>query len=226
MNDLIIIQPVEDIILEAKKEDYDYEKRYVSRIRARKDSLELLDKFNKFVEMKSLNVLDPYKDLGETEVEFINFIVKERIRKELNYNFLVDLGDDFYYLVLPECPPSFVYKNMIFFKSNLERLETDVIRFINKKKKDGIFKHLQLKRRLIIYCKIANKIELIEDFINAFNVSENDLYRISFDTVSNSSHPIDKLHLLIGYNKVYASINGEPSNLEFLLFVKDYFSRF
>ena len=137
MNDLIIVQPVEDIILEAKKEDYDYERRSISRIRARKDSLELLDKFNKFVEMKSLNVLDPYKNLGETELEFINFIIKERIRKELNYKFLVDLGDDFYYLVLPECPPKFMYKNMIFFKSNLEKLEIDMIRFINKKKRMG-----------------------------------------------------------------------------------------
>jgi hypothetical protein len=224
MNDLIIVQPVEDIILEAKKDNY--EGRYISRTYDREDSLELLDKFNKFVEMKSLKVLDPYKNLGETELEFINFIIKERIRKELNYKFLVDLGDDFYYLVLPDCPPKFLYNNMIFFKSNLERLETDMIRFINKKKKDGIFNHFQLKPRISIDCKITNKIELIKDFIKAFNVSENDLYRISFGTVDDFSYTIADLQLLIGYNKVYASIDGESSDLEFLLFVKDYFSRF
>lgn len=226
MGDLIIVQPVEDIILKAKKEDYYYERRSIKMNYDRKDSLELLDKFNKFAEMKSFNILDPYKTLGEIEVEFINFIVKGRIRKELKYKFLVDLGDDFYYLFLPDCPPNFMYKNMIFFKSNLDRLETDMIRFINKIKKDEIFKYFELQSYITINSKIANKIELINDFVNAFNVSENDIYRISFGTENNSSHHLDELVLLMGKNEVYASIQGEFSDLEFLLFVKDYFSRF
>lgn len=224
MSDLIIVQSIEDIILDPWKEDYD--RRNVRRNYVRKDSLELLDKFNKLVEMKNLSVLEPFKDLGETKVEFINFILKERIRKELNYKLLVDLGDEFYYLVLPECQPNLMYKNMIFFKSNIEKLETDMIRFINKQKKDGIFNYLKLKPYISINVKITNKIELIKDFINLFNISENNLFRISFDTVDNSSQPLNGFALLIGQNNLYASIKGESSNLEFLLFVKDYFSRF
>ena len=107
MVELFIIQPIQDIILDPEKEDSRYKRTIVRRGYDREDSLEMLDKFKKFVEMNSLNLLDLYKHLGETEIEFIEFILKERIRKELNYKFLLDLGDKFYHLVLPECPPNF-----------------------------------------------------------------------------------------------------------------------
>jgi len=226
MGELIILQPIDDIILEPKKEESRYNRTIVRRVYEREDSLERLDKFKKFVKMESLEVLDPYKHLGETEVEFFDFILKERIRKKLNYKFLLDLGDGFYQIVLPNCPSNFIYKNMILFKSNLEMLETDMIRFINKQKNDKTFNHFLFKPRISIDCKIEKNIELIKDFISLFSISKNDLSRIIFDTVDKFSQPIKDLHLLIGDNNIYVSIDGQASNLEFLLFVKEYFSRF
>jgi len=226
MGELIIIQPIDDIILEPEKEESRYNRTIVRRVYGREDSLERLDKFKKFVKMESLEVLDLYKKLGETEVEFIDFILKERISKELKYKFLLDLGDGFYQIVLPDCPSNFIYKNMILFKSNLEMLETDMIRFINKQKKDETFNHFLFKPRISIDCKIEKNIELIKDFISLFSISKNYLNRISFGTVDKFSQPIKDLHLLIGDNNIYVSIDGKASNLEFLLFVKEYFSRF
>lgn len=226
MGELIILQPIDEIILEPKKEETRYNRTIVRRVYKREDSLERLDKFKKFVEMESLEVLDPYKHLGETEVEFFDFILKERIRKKLNYKFLLDLGDGFYQIVLPNCPSNYIYKNMILFKSNLEILETDMIRFINKQKKDKIFNHFLFKPRISIDCKIEKNIELIKDFISLFSISKNDLSRIVFGTGDKFFQPIKDLRLLIGDNNIYASIDGEASNLEFLLFVKEYFSRF
>jgi len=144
----------------------------------------------------------------------------------LKYKFLLDLGDGFYQIVLPDCPSNFIYKNMILFKSNLEMLETDMIRFINKQKKDETFNHFLFKPRISIDCKIEKNIELIKDFISLFSISKNYLNRISFGTVDKFSQPIKDLHLLIGDNNIYVSIDGKASNLEFLLFVKEYFSRF
>ncbi len=225
MGELIILQPIRDIFLEPQKEISNYKRRIVRRSYEREDSLEMFDKFKKFSKLKSLNVLDPFEHLGETEVEFIDFILKERIRKELNYKFLVDLGDGFYLLVLPECPHEFIYKTMIFFKSNLEMLEKDMIRFINKKK-DEIFNHFQLKSRVSIDCKIEKNKDLIKSFINLFSISKNDLHQISFGTANRSSQPLRDLEVLIGDKKIYISIEGNPSDLEFLLFVKEYYNRF
>ncbi len=226
MGELIILQPIDDIILKPEKEESRYNSAIVRRVYGREDSLERLDKFNKFVKMESLEVLDLYKELGETEVEFIDFILKERIRKELKYKFLLDLGDGFYQIVLPDCPSNFIYKNMILFKSNLEMLETDMIRFINKQRKDEIFNHFLFKSRISIDCKIEKNIELVKDFISLFSMSNNYLSRIIFGAVDKFSKPLKNLHLLIGVNNIYVSIDGKASNLEFLLFVKEYFSRF
>ena len=197
MGDLIILQPIEDILIEPQKEVSTYERRYVRRRYEREASLEMLDKFNKFAELKSINVLEKFDYLGESVIEFIDFIIKERIRKELKYKFIVDLGDDFYLIFLPECPSNFIYKNMILFKSNIEMLETDMIRFITKQKKDEIFNHFLLKSRISIDCKIEKNKDLIKDFINLFSISENDLNQINFGTVNRSSKALKDLKILI-----------------------------
>ena len=101
-----------------------------------------------------------------------------------------------------------------------------MIKYINKQKKDEIFNYLQLSRNIYIYKKITNEIELINNFIKFIRTPKNGLSRISFDTIGNSSSYIEDLDILIGKNNLYASIRGESSNLEFLLFVKEYFSRY
>lgn len=226
MVELIIFHPINDIILEPEKEEYHYKRTITRRVYDREDSLEMLDKFKKFAKINSLDILDPFKNLGDTEIKFLDFILKERIRKDLKYKFLIDLGDNFYHIVLPDCPTNFIYKNMILFKSNLEMLETDMIRYINRQKKDKIFNHFILKSRITINCKIEKNIDLIKDFIDLFSISKNDIERIVFDIVGKLSQPIEDVQLFKGNIDIFVSIDGNPSNLEFLLFVKEYFSRF
>ena len=225
MSELFILQPIEDMIQNPEKEGSSY-RRKVRRGYDGESSLEMLDKFKKIAEVTSLEVLDEYNHLGVAEIEFIDFILQERIRKKLDYLFFLDLGDGFHQLFFPECPSNLLYKNMIYFKSNLERLEKDMIRFINKQKNDKIFNHYLFGPRIYIYCKVEKKIGLINEFIDHFSMTENDLYRIKFEIFDKSSQPIEDLAVLTGSNKHYVSIKGKASDLRFLLFVKEYFSRF
>ncbi len=213
------------MIQNPEKEGSSY-RRKVRRGYDGESSLEMLDKFKKIAEVTSLEVLDEYNHLGVAEIEFIDFILQERIRKKLDYLFFLDLGDGFHQLFFPECPSNLLYKNMIYFKSNLERLEKDMIRFINKQKNDKIFNHYLFGPRIYIYCKVEKKIGLINEFIDHFSMTENDLYRIKFEIFDKSSQPIEDLAVLTGSNKHYVSIKGKASDLRFLLFVKEYFSRF
>ncbi|MHA1328109.1 MAG: hypothetical protein ACTSRH_12435 [Promethearchaeota archaeon] len=224
MKKLILLQPIEKILLEDEKEEYFHNKIYIREFSKKDSSLELLNKFKKFVSLRSLKVINPYENLPKEELEYLDFILKDRIRKKLKYVFLVDLGSNFYLSVLPECPHYMIYRIFILFKSSLDELETNIINFINKKKKENIFSNIIFRPYITINCKIEKEVQIIRDFINLFNLSKNGLFSIRFNTFKKNE--LDSLRILLGKEKFYLSIDGDPSNLEFLLFIKEYFSRF
>ncbi len=227
MNELIIAHAVKNIVLEPKEEEYSFPRRISYRdIEVTEESLEVLNKFGKLTKKESLKILDVEKELEPVEMEFIKFVIESRIKKKLKYKLLVNLYNNYHYIVLPECTSNFIYQNMIFFKSDLKNLEADMIKYINIRRKEKIFKYLELKDNISIYKKIDKNIEDLNNFIKLYNPSPKEIYRITFDSCDTYDHPINEFKILIGLNDNYVSIKGSPTDLEFLLFVKDYYPRF
>jgi hypothetical protein len=58
-----------------------------------------------------------------------------------------------------------------------------------------------------------------------FNTENEEIYRIHLDFGYEISSFFE-IKLLVGENKVYLSLSGNPADLEFLIFVKNYCSMF
>jgi len=222
MSEIFVINEVHRLIFDRDREKDPMTRRRESLSRSRRTSLGALEEFKEFVEKMGLNPTEINKSFDDQEKSFYNFIINARIRKELRYQLHVKIKD-YHYIVLPECPQNFIYKNMILFKTSLEDLETSMIKFVNDIKKNEAFDYVDFGRSISLYLEIKSGNKIVEDFLKMFKLDDENIYRVNIDFENYRSKDV-KILTSDGTN--YISLGGSPTDLEFLIFAKEYFSKF
>ena len=226
-----IIQKIESLGSETKRDletVEDSRKRHLYRkylLEERDGSLVLLDEFNKFLEIYHFKKSE-LKALDIKTQEFLNFVLNNRIKKELTYKFVVNLNSQYLLFFFPECPQELLYETFILFRTTIKNIENDMINYLTFIKDSAFKKSIQLSPNIHCYVKINPKYNYVNEFIEKFSYSDEfKLYRIRFDYNREINEYINNSNILVGKDVHYLSSSGTASDLNYILFIKDYFTR-
>ncbi len=228
---LYIIQKIENLKIERNKHRELIERPRKSYTLGRiyfeekSSSLELLDEFSKFLERYHFEK-SKLTDLDQKSKELIDFILNDRIKKELTYKFIINLNKKYQLFFFPECPIELLYKNFIFHKTTLETIENDMIAYLKFIRNSEFKKSIELSPEIHCYMKINPEYDFINKLIEKFSYSEElRLYRIIFDYWEENIEYINNCQILIGKNALYLMSSGDASDINYMLFIKDYYKR-
>lgn len=209
-----------------------YDRKIITKSRHREHTeIQSLEKFRRFnMVVKNLNLNQKELDLGDLEAtknEFVEFILRDRIKIRMKYKNFLSLNDKYDLFFFPECPNDLIYQTFILFSSKIDELETSIIEYIDFIRKSDIKKYIVFKPYISVYCKVNKKFNYIQDFVNHFShLEEHDIYRIKFESSQKDENFIEYTTLLIGKPNYYISIQYNYNDLSFYLFAKDYLKKF
>ncbi|MBN1214672.1 MAG: hypothetical protein JXA99_04445 [Candidatus Lokiarchaeota archaeon] len=224
-NNLFIIQEIGNFPTIIKRKDELLreieEERSYNLLSRENFSIKDLDNLNKYIKINNLEKKEIFEDLTESESEFIGFILKDRIKKELRIKIRIDLGK-YHIFIFPECPSNLVYRSFLLLTSDLETFEKDLIDYLGFKEKTKDFTFLQTKKIIHLYMKIKNENEIIDKFLNTFASKE----RFQNIIILNNKLSKDSRRILIGEKTNYLSSIGNIFDLDYILNIKEYLRRF
>jgi len=227
---LYIIQKIESFQSEEKRDVIEESRRKLkfrrNLIEENNNSLVLLNEFNKFLETHHL-IKSELNEYDQETQEFMDFVLNDRIKKELTYKFIVNLNSKYLMLSFPECSKRLIYKNFILFKTTIKNIENEMINYLIFIKNSEVMKSVDLSTNIHCYLKINPAYNFVNEIIEKFSYSDKlRLYRIKFEYREEVNEYFNNCDILTGKEASYLSSNGTASDLNYILFVKDYFNRF
>lgn len=200
--------------------------RYISQIRRKRGTLEKEWKraFKDYIDKFNLTEIPYAEKLNSTKKKFLNFIIEDRINIELNEIFRTDINN-LNIFVIPKCPSSKIYKSFILFKSDINNIESDVIKFLKKKKEIESLKGLHYSDKLHIYIDMSEEINIFKTLFNTLKLEKFNISRIKFDTKQEDFNPIQNTNILVGRDSFYLSTSGKENDLNYLIFISDYLNQ-
>lgn len=228
---IYIIQTIEDIRLEPKRDREFIDKRKIRYpidryfIEKVDSSLEMMDKFKKFLEKYKLKSLE-LDEVKEKNKEFIQFVLKDRIKKRLVYKFIVNLNNDYQLFFFPECPKGLVYKIFIVITTTLNNIENDMIKYLTFIKNSEFRRNIELDPEIHSYIKINPKNDFINTLVEKLSFSEDKkLYRLKLDFQESEEELDIQNRILIGEEYNYLSSRGLANDLNYILVIKEYYKK-
>lgn len=198
---------------------------YTLRRVRRKNTLKLIKDANIVIEKLGLknSQIDINKDNFE-EKEFLNFILNKRISEKLEKIKLIDLGEKYKFLFLPELfEKDLIYDRGILFKVNVNHLENDFIQYIEFLDKKELYRYFDLAPALDVFFKTSKINDFLIPLKDKFEINSAKINRIRIVLSLNEIY--GQINLLEGFNEYYINITGSYTNLGFLMFLRKLFDQ-